>query len=231
MTTTGARHCALRRTGRNWTRCIPLTNPEDCRSNLAEIAGKVRARRRLAFVGEEPSEPCIRLYTLPADGLRIDTFDGPKIGDTVADGTVYAGISPDTGTKMYTLPADGPRIYTFDEAGEYARRANARKEFCPVTGTKKGPAKTMNAAAKLLASNLVSFGQGLGRDGQRPPGCFALDRADDRLGPLSSNPDKKGHHMEWTECVMMTRSMSCRDERPNRRPPPLLPCSSSAARA
>src|SRR5947209_16392862 len=31
-----------------------------------------------------------------------------KPGDRMADGTVYAGISPDTGKPMYTTPTDAP---------------------------------------------------------------------------------------------------------------------------
>src|SRR5438552_817465 len=31
-----------------------------------------------------------------------------KPGDRMADGTIYAGVSPDTGKAMYTTPADAP---------------------------------------------------------------------------------------------------------------------------
>src|SRR5437868_4494417 len=41
-------------------------------------------------------------------------------GDRMNDGTVYAGISPDTGKPMYTTPADAPLTYTFNQAQKYA---------------------------------------------------------------------------------------------------------------
>src|SRR5258708_5641271 len=41
------------------------------------------------------------------------------------DGTVYAGVSPDTGKDMYATPADAPLTYTFNQAMEYAARLDA----------------------------------------------------------------------------------------------------------
>jgi hypothetical protein len=38
------------------------------------------------------------------------------------DGTVYAGISPDTHEHMYATPNDAPLTYTFDQAKEYATK-------------------------------------------------------------------------------------------------------------
>jgi len=43
-----------------------------------------------------------------------------KIGDKMPDGTVYAGISPDTNKPMYAPPADAPFTCTFNEARLYA---------------------------------------------------------------------------------------------------------------
>src|SRR5437762_3304433 len=36
-----------------------------------------------------------------------------KPGDKMPDGTIYAGISPDTHEPMYTRPSDAPLTYTF----------------------------------------------------------------------------------------------------------------------
>ena len=36
------------------------------------------------------------------------------------DGTIYAGISPDTGRPMYTMPADAPLTMKWKEAMKYA---------------------------------------------------------------------------------------------------------------
>jgi Protein of unknown function (DUF1566)/Sulfatase-modifying factor enzyme 1 len=51
--------------------------------------------------------------------------DGPNIGDKMPDGTVYAGISPDTGKVMYATPADAPLTMTFNDAQKYAAKLDA----------------------------------------------------------------------------------------------------------
>ena len=51
-----------------------------------------------------------------------------KAGDKMPDGTIYAGISPETGKKMYAMPADASVTYTFNEAQEHAQTINACKE-------------------------------------------------------------------------------------------------------
>jgi len=40
----------------------------------------------------------------------------PKVGDKMPDGTVLAGISPDTNKPMYATPADASLTMTFNEA-------------------------------------------------------------------------------------------------------------------
>jgi hypothetical protein len=54
-----------------------------------------------------------------------------KPGDRMDDGTIYAGISPETSKKMFTTPADAPLTYTFNEAAEYAKQLNAEKYLGP----------------------------------------------------------------------------------------------------
>jgi hypothetical protein len=49
----------------------------------------------------------------------------PKPGDRMEDGTLYAGISPDTGKPMYATPADAPLTYTFNQAKDYAAKLDA----------------------------------------------------------------------------------------------------------
>jgi hypothetical protein len=49
----------------------------------------------------------------------------PTPGDKMSDGTIYAGISPDTGKAMYAAPKDAPLTYTFDRAKEYAAKLDA----------------------------------------------------------------------------------------------------------
>lgn len=45
-------------------------------------------------------------------------------GDKQPDGTVRAGLSPDTSKEMYAAPADAPLAMTFNEAGDYAKQLN-----------------------------------------------------------------------------------------------------------
>ena len=51
-----------------------------------------------------------------------------KIGGRMPDGTVYAGISPDTHKPMYTTPADAPISnidHSFNMAAKYSSRLDA----------------------------------------------------------------------------------------------------------
>jgi len=48
-----------------------------------------------------------------------------KPGDEMPDGTVFAGISPDTGRAMYAMPADAPLTCTFNQAQKYAAKLDA----------------------------------------------------------------------------------------------------------
>src|SRR5580704_12929695 len=49
----------------------------------------------------------------------------PKLGEKMPDGTIYAGISPDTNKPMYATPADVPPTMTFNQATEYAAHLDA----------------------------------------------------------------------------------------------------------
>jgi hypothetical protein len=49
----------------------------------------------------------------------------PRPGDRMPDGTICAGISPDTGKAMYTTPADAPLTMTFNKAKKYAAKLDA----------------------------------------------------------------------------------------------------------
>jgi hypothetical protein len=46
-------------------------------------------------------------------------------GDTMEDGTIFAGISPDTGRPMYTPPADAPLTLKWNAATKYAAALDA----------------------------------------------------------------------------------------------------------
>jgi hypothetical protein len=68
------------------------------------------AKRTLASGGYDARRGTAR--AAPAGGE-------PPIGAIMPDGTVCAGISPDSGKPMYTTPADLPGCMTFEEADIY----------------------------------------------------------------------------------------------------------------
>src|SRR5262245_55261790 len=49
----------------------------------------------------------------------------PSIGDQMPDGSIYAGISPDTGAPMFTSARDAPFTMNWHEAVSYARGLHA----------------------------------------------------------------------------------------------------------
>ena len=49
----------------------------------------------------------------------------PAPGDKMPDGTLFAGISPDTNKPMYATPADASLTMKFNEAQKYAATLNA----------------------------------------------------------------------------------------------------------
>ena len=49
----------------------------------------------------------------------------PQAGDRMADGTIYAGISPDTGMKMYATAADASLTMKWKKAMDYAAGLDA----------------------------------------------------------------------------------------------------------
>ncbi len=48
-----------------------------------------------------------------------------KPGTAMPDGSIYAGVSPDTGKPMYVTPKDAPLTLTFGAAAKYAKRLDA----------------------------------------------------------------------------------------------------------
>jgi hypothetical protein len=49
----------------------------------------------------------------------------PKPGTKMPDGTIYAGVSPDTGAALYVTPADTPLPLPFPHARQYAAQLTA----------------------------------------------------------------------------------------------------------
>jgi hypothetical protein len=61
----------------------------------------------------------------PAANDDAEARTTPKPGDKQADGTVYAGLSPDTFKAMYATPADAPLTMRWKAAMEYAAKLDA----------------------------------------------------------------------------------------------------------
>ena len=49
-----------------------------------------------------------------------------QIGDKMEDGSIFAGVSPDTGKQMFVMPQDG-LVTSFNGAAKYAKNLNAKK--------------------------------------------------------------------------------------------------------
>ena len=57
--------------------------------------------------------------------VASSTKENVQVGDQMVDGTIYAGISPDTRKPMYTTPRDSPGTYTLNEAAKHAKTLDA----------------------------------------------------------------------------------------------------------
>jgi Protein of unknown function (DUF1566) len=86
-----------------------------------------------------------------------------KIGDKMPDGTVFAGISPDTNKPMYTTPADASLTMTFNDAQKYAANLDAHGHQDWHVPTK--------AELNMLFNNRAVIG-GFDVTGFYPPGWY-----------------------------------------------------------
>jgi hypothetical protein len=87
-------------------------------------------------------------------------------GDKMPDGTVYAGISPDTGKAMYAAPADAFLTMTFNEAKGYAQGLNTQEAH----GHDDWHLPTKNEL-NVLFNNRAAIG-GLDISGSLPAGWY-----------------------------------------------------------
>ena len=87
----------------------------------------------------------------------------PKVGDKMPDGTVFAGISPDTNKPMYATPADASLTMTFNDAQKYAAKldANGHKDWHVPT----------KAELNVLFNNRAAIG-GFDVTGSGPAGWY-----------------------------------------------------------
>lgn len=88
----------------------------------------------------------------------------PEPGDKMPDGTICAGISPDTGKLMYTTPANAPLTMEWKEAMEYAAglKAHGHDDW-------RMPS---NAELNVLFTNRAAIGGFNSSDGSYPVGHY-----------------------------------------------------------
>jgi len=62
---------------------------------------------------------------MPDDPRRVSDRAADAIGSIMPDGSIYAGVSPDTGKPMYTMALDAPQIMEFENAKAYVSRLDS----------------------------------------------------------------------------------------------------------
>src|SRR5579884_3553145 len=106
----------------------------------------------------------IRVHLAPAaNGSTPAQAAEPRPGDRMADGTIYAGVSPDTGKPMYTTPADAPLTMKWKAAMNYAAKLDAH-------GHQDWRVPTLGEL-KLLFNNRAAIG-GFNVTGSHPAGWY-----------------------------------------------------------
>jgi Protein of unknown function (DUF1566) len=100
----------------------------------------------------------VKLKAAPAN----DSVE-PKIGDKMLDGTLFAGISPDTDKPMYAAPSDASLTMEFNQAKEYAAKLGAHSH-------KDWRVPTKNEL-KVLFNNRAAIG-GFDISGSDPAGWY-----------------------------------------------------------
>jgi len=110
--------------------------------DLREVTGEA-AKPKAANANEAPAEP--------------------KVGDKMPDGTIFAGISPDTNKPMYATPADASLTMTFNDAQKYAAQLDAH-------GHKDWHVPT-KAELNVLFNNRAAIG-GFNVTGSYPAGWY-----------------------------------------------------------
>lgn len=102
-----------------------MTHPK---KELTEKERKARAlltRPRLRFEPKSPER--LAAEKAAKEKIKWDKAAGGTLppGTTMPDGTLYAGVSPDTHSPLYTTPVDEPLTTTFGQAVKYAKSLNA----------------------------------------------------------------------------------------------------------
>jgi hypothetical protein len=143
----------------------------------------------------------VKVCPIANDDGRATAAAEPKIGDKMPDGTVYAGISPDTGKAMHARPADASLTMTFNDAKKYAQGLNRKKAL----GHNDWHLPTKNEL-NVLFNNRAAIG-GFSESDSFPAGWYWSSSQDDGWGAWSQRfsdgaqlDDYKGNHLA-VRCV------------------------------
>jgi len=127
------------------------------------VACAVRQKIRLNKPLSKETISTMSSDTLRAGGWVEPPPAEPKVGDKMLDGTVFAGISPDTNKPIYATPVDARLTMTFNEAKEYAAKLD-------VHGHKDWHVPT-KAELNVLFNNRAAIG-GFDVTGSYPAGWY-----------------------------------------------------------
>ena len=133
----------------------------------------------------------VQVHHVANDDSKLKVTTTPQVGDKMDDGTIFAGVSPDTNKPMYATPADAPLTYTFNQAQKYAANldANGHKDW-------RAPTK---GELNVLFNNRAAIG-GFNETGSDPAGWYWSssqgyygDAWDQRFSDGSQNASFKGY--------------------------------------
>jgi hypothetical protein len=92
---------------------------------IVVASASVRAADPLPEIGDQMPDGTV--YA----GLSMDTGKPlfvPASGRRMPDGTIYAGISPDSDKALYTTPRDAPTVFSWPSAQKYCRALSASRQ-------------------------------------------------------------------------------------------------------
>src|SRR5262245_45208642 len=116
-------------------------------------------------------------------GLLAGGAYGAEAGARSLDGTIEAGISPDTNRAVYTTSADAPGKYSFDHAQAYCRglEANGHKDWRVPNPAELSVLFNNRAAIGGFEQSTAPRAGGVGQfdQSERTPGSFNR-----RIAPL-----------------------------------------------
>lgn len=79
----------------------------------------------LNWLGEKFSDPVPEEGTRAAHVQRIIREDDLNVGRRMSDGTIYVGLSPDTGAPLYMSLGAQAQAVTYDQACDFAANSDA----------------------------------------------------------------------------------------------------------